>query len=394
MSQRRTAATENVLSPHLTGALIDASSTALSESQVFLIAEFKRASENHHERSGDFDMDDGPELARADFAPRLKEALVCLQSSVFPAWQVADSSALRHQHWHRVLARITIFTGTTAIILAILQMTKAFSFTLPLEIVAVVAGTLAVGVGLWTKGDRKWLCERNRAERLRMLKFRALGWQELWCADHNAWKQRLDSEVARLASPVSETDLLEWSAVEHIGNEPSSCAITSTDGAALADLEFYYRIKRLDFQANYFEKRSRQYHAAARPWRHLSLPVFMISTGCVLIHFIAHWLLAGEKLQSQQAALWEQVEVWSLVFAAILPVAGLGIRVWLGAFEPHRSANLFACKHRTVSDLSKRSANTKNDPHLWTGYVGEAELFFENEHREWLRLMLETEWML
>ncbi len=87
-------------------------------------------------------------------------------------------------------------------------------------------------------------------------------------------------------------------------------------------------------------------------------------------------------------------EIWALALAAIVPVVGLGIRVWLGAFAPHRSANLFACKHRTVEDLRKRMKNLNSEPYAWSGFVAQAELFFESGHLELLRLLLETEWLL
>ncbi len=399
-------------------------------------------------REGDFDMDDEAELARIAGFPRLNEALQYLQTNLFPVWKKIDANAILFQRTHRLLARIVIITGTLAIILAVFQMALTRSvkeqdthktsppahevapphaatsgsppeltageptaglgknesakletneesllgkLAVVLEGFAVVAGTIAVLIGLRTKRDRKWLGERNRAQRLRLLKFSALGWDELFCEDLTSWKQRLEREVAGLAAPISEKDLREWSEVEFSAAKSVACGAATKDASLPAAVRTYYGIKRLEFQERYFKDRAHRLHAEAHHLRHLSLPIFVISTACVLIHFLAEGL---QHSNSAPWVRWDIVGVWSLTLGIIIPIAGLGARVWLGAFEPHRSANLYACKHRTVEDLRKRMDHLKNEPQAWTAYVAEVELFFENEHREWLRLMLETEWML
>jgi hypothetical protein len=375
---------------------------ALSALERHLVKALEAVKPNGSLRQGDFDMDDEPEGPFLTSFPRLQEALRHLAVDLFPVWRAADNAALGHQRHHKLLARVVIGAGTSAIILAIIQMAVARQMPslarppLMLEIFAVAAGVVAVSLGLWTKGDRHWLCERNRAERLRMLKFKSLGWDELREADLSSWKNRVSAELDRLERSLSEEDVQQWTGIEHTGPDLTSSPGTPRDDAELAALQVYYVTKRIGFQSQYFEKRSKQHHAAARPWRHLSLPVFLVSTVCVLIHFTADWLLSrtpGGASESTKRFL-EIVEVWGLALAAILPVVGLGIRVWLGAFEPHRSANLFSCKYRTVEDLRKRMPGPENNAHQWGSYVAETELFFENEHREWLRLMLETEWML
>lgn len=358
--------------------------------------------QNHHPRSGDFDMDDEPEFPLLEAWPRLREALAYQRETLLPRWRAADQSANRNQAWHRLLARITIIAGTSAIVLAVLQMAiisqaPAWSgLALAMELLAVAAGAVAVVVGLRTKGHRKWLADRNRAERLRILKFDSLGWKSLWAADLAEWKRHLDERAGRLAEPLSLEQVRQW-----VGNEPTHILETGAapavpDDASLAAVQEYYRLKRLAFQAAYFANRQARHQKAAGPWRHLSGPVFLTSTGFVLIHFAAGWLYHRAEVAGALAreSFWHGIEIWTLALAAMIPVAGLGCRVWLGAFEPHRSANLFGCKLRAVGDILKRLSTAEPTSGAWRLTVAEAEQFFRNEHREWLRLMLETEWML
>jgi type III secretion system FlhB-like substrate exporter len=374
----------------------------LSKWQSHLADEFARATVPRNPRDGIFDMDDGPELPLLENFSRLQAAFQYLQTELLPLWQVADAAAMKYQRQHRILARTVIGTGTAAVVLAILQMAVArqapslVTPALTLEILAVMAGTIAVTVGLWTKGDRHWLCERNRAERLRILKFKALGWSELWLPDPVPWQQRLNGEISLLKQSVAEVDVRRWSENELAQPEPAFTTGVSPNGADWPALESYFLVKRLKFQSHYYENSFKLHHAAARPWRHLSLPIFILSNICILIHFIANRLsdFALNHSLPPMVQIWEGVGIWSLALAAIIPVIGLGIRVWLGAFEPHRSSNLHRCKHQTVENLRQQMDSLKSLPQAWFQHVAEVEKFFENEHREWLRLMLETEWMM
>lgn len=372
----------------------------LSAWEDHLGEELKKAISNHGSRAGDFDMDDSPEFAWLSDLALLRDGLKHLETDLLPLWRDADASAKKYLFRHRCLAKTTILCGTSSIVFAIVQMAVSdqmlslHSFAVALEVLAVVAGATAVLIGVLTKGDRKWLCERNRAERLRVLKFKSLGWEELLDRNLTAWKNRLNRALVHLRKPLSEKDVQEWNKREHTNPELPAVKNGSDWNRTLASLEFYYRIKRLSFQIHYFEKRSEQHHAASRPWRHLSVPVFLISTACIFLHFITGWILHGSShLPESTARFLEIVEPSSLTFGIIVPVLGLGARVWLGAFEPHRSANLFACKCRTVRSLLRRMTVTKNREGL-SEQIAEAEWFLENEHREWLRLMFETEWLM
>ena len=352
-------------------------------------------------RKGDFDLNDRPENEVLQPFGRLKDALGYIEEVVLPVWKTADKQAMRFQSRHRKLAKVAIFTGTSAIFFAIIQMAVArqipslVNVALALEVVAVIAGIVAVAVGIRSKGDKNWLRERNRAERLRMLKFQSLGWGGLFDDDLGNWKQKISEQMETLKAPLSIDEVKAWAlkykTISGIQIPFSDKPYTETNA-----LSVYYLYKRLMYQAGYFEKQAKKHEKAARPWRHLSLPVFIASTICVLIHFISGWFLLqfNESGMEHLRNLLEAIEIWSLALATIIPVLGLSTRVWLGAFEPHRSANLYHCKRNAVLEIRERMMQQETDPHLLNKNIDEAETLFENEHREWLRLMFETEWML
>lgn len=352
-------------------------------------------------RNSDFDMNDLPDMTHFSDFQKLKEAIVYLQENLFPIWQVADRKAMLHQSRHMLLAKITILAGTCAVLFAIIQMAvvqhiPAFvEIGLFLEIISVVAGIIAVSVGLRTKGDKKWLCERNRAERLRMLKFKSLGWGFLWNDNLTEWQKTMDTKLENLKNPQSIEQMRQWTALDKTRLRKKYNALNSEE-LTLSALSLYYGIKRLNFQASYFNSTYKRLRKASLPWRNLSLPVFIISTIFVLIHFISGWFISSAEVSSNHDALniWMGIEIWSLALAAIIPVAGLGSRVWLGAFEPHRSANLYECKHNTVLEIYNNMTLENSEFETLSNSIIRAETLFENEHREWLRLMLETEWML
>lgn len=126
-------------------------------------------------------------------------ALQWLEAMVTEPWRAADQKAKRSQSQHRLPARTAIATGTAAIVLAIVQLSIKLtwrqwtSVALEIEALAVVAAVIAVTVGLTAKYDRKWIGQRHLAERLRMLKFRALG--EIRRLDPTRWRKWVEGHT-------------------------------------------------------------------------------------------------------------------------------------------------------------------------------------------------------
>jgi len=350
------------------------------------------------DRGADFDLDDTPESEFLTFCPELSTAFSWLTENVTLKWRKADEEALKSQQRHRWLARIALTMGTAAIVLAVVQLSIKLTasrfamLTLTIEAVAVGAAFLAVIIGITTKADRRWLGKRHLAERLRMLKFRAL--EQLFCKDREAWQTWVEQQLEQLGSADDFTSIKKWSKAGEI--EPA--AMKSRDcSAELAEaLTIYYRYKRLEFQGNYFKNRAKIYLRQANSWRRLNLPVFLTSVCFVLAHFVAEWFahkaeISGNKLLAED---WGNAAVWCVALAAIIPIIGGGVRAWFAAFQVPLSASLYAAKYQALQRAITHLKETSGDIQATVDHITQYEHFLEHEHRDWLRLLLETEWFI
>ncbi|HEX3580134.1 MAG TPA: RyR domain-containing protein [Thermoanaerobaculia bacterium] len=346
-------------------------------------------------RKDDFDMNDEREIAMADCHPRLADALQWLAGTVGKEWAVADGEANRSQSRHRDLSRIAIVAGTAAIMFAILQL-AAHAVTVPsinyvaskLEAIAASAALLAVGVGWMASMNRRWLAQRHRAECLRMFKFCAL--DRLWSYGDEPWKRWVGDRLREI--PPSDSHVsAEWSEENAFEDEKARPFRSHDDGLTQA-LIAYYRVKRLGYQRQYFDARSKAYAETMKPWHHISLWLFFASAICVLIHFGLEWG-AGWVVPVWERRL-DDAGIWFVALAAIIPVVGAGIRAWFGAFERTRSATLYKEKLSEIDRANDRLDEHAHDLAAIRRDIASTEQFLKQEHREWLRLLHDAEWFL
>jgi hypothetical protein len=378
--------------------------TASSTDPVAELDQFlaSQATASARAQADDFDMNDEPDRVALAAVPRLHQALEWLGASVANRWQQADAAALVHQRRHSLLARTAIVTGTSAIILTVVQLALTLSwpeFTgamLWLEAVIVLGGVVSVIVGLLAKADHNWLGQRHLAERLRMLKFRALAHPNLWNGNTDEWKAWVRDQIQELQGAEALKRVEAWASEDR--SEPAQ--LVADDGAKdpemSAALATYYCHKRLNYQGHYFRRKGTAAKHQVSWQRNLRLPLFFVMIGCVLFHFAAHWLAgqmdrAGDR---EAARIWELFSLWGVVLAAALPVLGIGVRAWTAAFEHARKARSFAAKHVAMQDAVARLMSDQHDLAAVLGHMQHDELFLEQEHREWLRLLLDAEWFL
>ena len=102
-----------------------------------------------------------------------------------------------------------------------------------------------------------------------------------------------------------------------------------------------------------------------------------------------------EKQHHAEAArAWELASLWGIVVATVLPVAGIGVRAWSAAFELARKARSFEAKHQAMQKAIARLGKGEDELPAILAHLQHDELFLEQEHREWLRLLLDAEWFL
>ena len=88
-----------------------------------------------------------------------------------------------------------------------------------------------------------------------------------------------------------------------------------------------------------------------------------------------------------------------IALAASFPVIGAGIRTLRSAHEFARLASLFRAKHNALKrirdaldELMNEKIAVKNKTAQVLHTLWQCEQFLEDEHYEWLRLMLDAEW--
>ena len=346
-----------------------------------------------------FDIEEEKEAAQLAHFPILAEAIRFFDSEVKPDYEKADETAQKRQTTHRWLACFAIIGGSLAIIFAILQLALKHSWpelsdiASLLEAGAVMAAVPAVVMGVIAKVNHQWFIRRHIAERLRMLKFQALGRPEFWRGDLDAWKTWMKKAHARISRIATIEEVTAWEkggAAEPDEPPVPACLLGDSERLGAAT---YYRYKRVRFQARYFETQSRKF-AEETHWLHrLSFPIFVASIIAVVLHFAAD-SVAHRSGDAAAMKLWEEAGTWALVSAALLPVVGFGARAWIGAFERTRSSRLYEDKRRELMKTFEGMAHDGGDCAATMHHIAHVEHCLENEHREWLRLLIEAEWFL
>ena len=320
---------------------------------------------------------------------------------------------------------------------------------LVMETCAAVGAGLAAYIGIKSEYKEKWLLKRHEAELFRLLRYRFLIRPGIWKrnSEENA-KQWIDEEIAAIKTvgghglgkaAIQPSPHGFWKATqERLSKEEAS------------DLVQYYLEKRLGPQKEYFANRAQRNEFKDRV-RILLPKLFMVSVAVVVIKLFfelpSQLLSAFPRLQTKSftvlGELTEFAAVWFFAMAAaLLPVIAGGVRLRLSAGEFSRNKSRFQAAHRALSRAEESLLNTtlatirgghaagesedgsilvrKEEFLTGTGFarvrvrteqvdpvpaaVGDTDVsailgdlawcehVLDAEHREWLRLMHDTEW--
>lgn len=365
------------------------------------------------------DMTDMPEnLAPDQHDARLVFGLEVVRAQVFELYQAADARAMANQKMYRRIVPWMLMFATSAVILAIAQMWTADLATLlthdqehrdhvyhimhtALIATESIAIALTAALALWAffgQFHKKWLLERHLAERCRLLKFDMLRRPALWCqedVDLGAWGDTMAERVAALEQlhAPSFGDVHDaWAKLEHwtrdmeVPRPPNRSEMMQCAGADISPFLAYYLDRRLNVQRQYFERAIKAQKDSDHFVHKLPTLLFVAS----VVAAFAHIVLA---VATGAHAGWLGFTSTVMIFlAAALPVLGAGIRVYRGAFEFARNAMRFDAKLIALNSYAKRLGD-RIDVTDALETVWNCEQIIESEHREWLRLMTEVEWM-
>ncbi|MDT7602041.1 MAG: hypothetical protein QOF61_38 [Acidobacteriota bacterium] len=356
------------------------------------------------------DMEDAP-AETAGYTPQLASALAHFQARCAAHFNESDAAALRQQRAHRRIVRTFSVAGTFAVTFSILHLTRLLplegqtwlirSLALGLfagELIAVLFAVGAVIYGIVRASQGHWLVGRHKAEMLRLLKFRMLLDPSLVAgsdARRGEWEAKLAREIERI-DRVDESALREWVEETRVPDVPL-CPPGAIDAGVIRDALDYYRRKRLDPQRSYFFKQAER--NLRWDWSTRLVPplLFFGSVLFALVHLVAEAFEIHESGWDDYFKNWaggaSPLAVVCIILAAILPAFGAGLRGLRSAYEFSRNTLRFRAIHFALEMLRERLSRDDARPEeIWRD-LWWCEWLLEAEHREWLRLMIEAEWI-
>jgi hypothetical protein len=321
--------------------------------------------------------------------PLLAERLELCRQWVVPAFDEADRAAIAHQKRHRWLVRCATVFGTVAILVAIAQLALDGAVggeAMPVaELALALLAAAAVGLGLVAAFQTRWLLERHKAERLRLAKYRFLIDPDLWCGDpatQDRRVQELKDEVGEIRA-LTPAQVHVWVEQDTPPEPPHSFARCRHAKEIADQVAGYYRTRRLRYQLDWFRLRARQHQRINKLTYYLSPILFFGSVGAVLAHFIYDYLAGHtEGLTPVSRGL--------IALAAALPAVGGGVREFRASGQSARNTIRYRAKAAALATIESALDHYPDACATHTG-LWYSEVVLENEHREWLRLMLEAD---
>jgi hypothetical protein len=328
---------------------------------------------------------------------RLGYYLRLCRQDLWPRFQRLDADAIAAQNSHRRLTKTIASLGGAALVIGSFQLAiprLAASNLYPswklafagwegdlrwLEGILAALTAVFVLIGLARKRHREWLLTRYQAERLRLLKFRAFADPRVWTdgSESRDW----EADFARELTHILEIEGDELESISHhepVPGLPSAALAESVPEATRRELLVYYRIKRLEPQTEYFERRARRTFIFDNP---VLLPlVFFVSVGCVLVHF------ALERVRHESA-----LAVAFAILSLALPAAWAGVRTYRSANEFSRNRSRSLAKQNALAELGDRLSRERGPQAIFADLML-AEYILAADQHEWLRLMVEAEW--
>ena len=340
-----------------------------------------------------------------------------------------DQQAQSQQRWHRWLVIVAAITGSTAVLLAILQLgvyarpqlrdTLLDEFLAGSEYVAAGLAALAVVLGLSVAFHTRWQVLRMKTEHYRFVKFQFLLHAAKWA---NCEADEGDKQLRKLLAGIhalDHRDAHDWAQGVFSLEEDNPAVVVQADDALANDILRYFRHRRLGAQREYFEVQAHRRHIIERRTWLIPPICFFLSILCALLHFVVeiyghsaiHDPTAHEEERKPVAAKAPEnprpapppVEVAAekpppgplmlacLIGAAAFPLIGATVRTIRTAFEFGRNSNRFEGVARSLTRIEKQldPADTSAAKlHL----LRDAEFVLRNENRSWMRLMIEAEW--
>ena len=397
------------------------------------------------------DMHDSPEET-AYYSPLLPLASC---ARIKDAFEIADGHALDSQRSHSRITVWAVGFGTSAVLTTIAGLGYARlagmkpwlpeQLEVPLDIVEFFCAAFAIGFvwyGHHKRIKENWLLYRHQAELCRLTKYRFLSSPSVWLGPKAEKDKWINDHLEKIKQLEGEEGL-ETAVKQPASHGPFEGTQVRMSRQRLRALVEYYVSKRLNPQKEYMANRTQL--SEAKDWIRDYLPwFFFASIVAVLLKFLYHNFIFAHSMEELKTH--PQV-VWATVFgvaAASLPALAAGIRTRRGAFEYSRNKSRFHAAHMALSQLEQdllhdsisalsdgqvasdpaaaglriteesvvttlefaeltirteeqipgpsATGDGDTDAYVVLRDLSWCEHVLDAEHREWLRLMYETEW--
>jgi len=340
------------------------------------------------------------------------------------AFEHFDNSATTKANWYRWLAVSAALCGAAAVVLAVLQLAALLFVDRPravepgrielwsirflgkpgalealtvTEFIFIVVAIVAIAAGILAKTQRGWLRDRHKAEWLRSLHFRFLVDPDLWSGLHGAREEARNRLHARMEQVIGlgSPGLEAWAGDDEPPEAPTVSPGGRWDKRALAELVDYYLVARLRHQVDYLALQ-----AARRDWwerllRPIPLGTFFLAAAAALTHFVLVFgRLSRHELgaTSHQVAVADVASILLVLVAGALPAVGAGVRTCHLAQEFGRNSLRFKAKRSALEKIGSR-LKLADSPEQIFHWLWACEYVLESDYREWLRLMIDAEWI-
>lgn len=341
------------------------------------------------------DMRDSPDdLQRW---PRLAPVLEVLSDALLPLYDRADRAATRRLNAHWWLVTVAAVFGVLAVVFAIFELAElprlgihlGERLVFYLEFFAACIAGVSVIIGYYVSLPHGWLLSRFQAEQCRHIKFHFLLSPELWLDRTEAERQTALQAATRKVAEFQYPALHEWICGVVKLHTPFGAPPPAVPDELLAELVSYFRVKRLDYQREYFHGQARRRRRWEENTRWIPPACFFASIVFAFSHFVWSLFHIGERLSLNEVAA-EELSRWLMLCAAVLPIVGAGVRTFRTAHEFGRNTNRFEALAKELHDIGQE-LETRSGPETLLS-LREAERALDTEHRAWVRLMYEAEW--
>ncbi len=324
-----------------------------------------------------------------DYFEQFKDILREINSIIVPKFRIWDKKALDYQKYSRNLMLGMILTGLIAIIIVIPEINNVLPDTWGVIIQNVAAFFILVSIliGIWFNFQKKWLLYRHKSELLRLLKFHTLLDPATFSLQREIPLEKL-RRCVHDAEKIDQQNIIEFTKDEFAFWEYDRFSSHQIDNENFLNLIRYYQEKRITSQIDYFDKRAKNRETIDyyTKYIHKSANFFGVLFICL---FFLLGMFFSKDLSANLSFL--------VVIAAILPALGSSIKSYRDTNEISRISSIYRTRQNKLSTINKSLTDGLEqetmDMYKELELIQQCENMLKDEHQEWLRLMIQSEWV-